>query len=154
MGAVASRRLFYFQKGSTMKSFNFGVPERPEKAAAKPAIPSFHRFSHLSAPRQALVRLCQATNYGLIRNLEVRDSEPVFSPPPVVAVDVKLDADEGPRAEVDLPDFELCDEVWRLMARLDDLKNATIDRIEVRAGIPRRIVFERPILETHARVLR
>jgi hypothetical protein len=72
----------------------------------------------------------------------------------LVVVDVKLDTDGGPRAEVDLPDFELCDEVWRLMARLDDLKNATIERIDVRAGIPRRIVFERPILEKLAEVLR
>lgn len=133
-----------------MESSNSNVAERSGKAAE----PSLRRFSQLSVPRQALVRLCQSTNYGLIRNLQVRDSEPIFSPPPVVAVDVKLDADEGLRAEVDLPDFELCDEVWRLMARLDDLKNATIERIEVRAGIPRRIVFERPALETLAEVLR
>lgn len=133
-----------------MESFNSNVAELPVKAAAKPAMPSVRRFSHLSVPRQVLVRLCQATNYGQIRNLRVRDSEPVFSSPPVVTVDVKLDADEGPRAQVDLPDFELCDEVRRLMARLDDLKNATIERIDVRGGIPRRILFERPILETRS----
>ena len=101
-----------------MESFKSNVAELPGQGAAKPATPAVRRFSHLSAARQALVRLCQATNYGLIRNLHLRDSEPIFSPPPVVAVDVKLDAGEEPRAEVDLPDFELSDEVWRLMARL------------------------------------
>src|ERR1035438_6403887 len=40
------------------------------------------RFSQLSAPRQTLVRLCQAINHGSIENLEVRSSEPVFNPLP------------------------------------------------------------------------
>ena len=101
--------------------------------------------------RQALVRLCQATNYGCIQGLEVRDSDPIFSPPPLVLVDIKLDSDEGPRPEIELTDFVLGDEVRRLMNRFYELKNALIDRIEVRAGVPRRVVFEsRPAL-THER---
>jgi hypothetical protein len=64
----------------------------------------------------------------------------------MVAVDVKLDSDEEPRTELGLTDFVLCDEVCRLMDRFDQLKNAKIERIEVRAGIPRRVVFEsRPL---------
>jgi hypothetical protein len=44
------------------------------------------RFSQLSAPRQTLVRLCQAINHGSIENLEVRSSEPVFNPLPVDSI--------------------------------------------------------------------
>jgi hypothetical protein len=33
-------------------------------------------------------------------------------------------------------------EVLRLMSWLDELKSGTIQRLEVRAGIPRRLVFE------------
>ena len=83
-------------------------------------------------------------NYGLIRNLEVRDSEPVFNPPPVVSVEVKLDVDGGARPEVDLADFALSDELCRLTARLDEIQNGTIEKIEVRAGIPRRLVYSSP----------
>ena len=43
------------------------------------------RFSQLSVPRQALVRLCQATNYGQIHHLEIRDSDPVLNPPHIDA---------------------------------------------------------------------
>ena len=62
-------------------------------------------------------------------------------------LDVKLDADESERQEADLPDFALRDEVRRLMARLDQLRNGRIERIEVRSGIPRRVVIERRLTE-------
>jgi len=54
---------------------------------------------------------------------------------------VKLDADELPRPELDLPDFELCNEVCRLLSKLNELRAGMIERFEVRAGIPRRIVL-------------
>jgi hypothetical protein len=125
-----------------MESFNANVTELPGKAAAKPERPNLCRFSQLSASRQALVRLCQATNYGQIHHLEIRDGDPVLSPAPLILADIKLDSDEEPRSEVKLTDFVLRDEICRLMARLDELKDGTIERIEVRAGIPRRVVFE------------
>jgi hypothetical protein len=103
----------------------------------------------LSAFRQLLVRLCQATNYGSIHHLEIRDSEPVFNPPPLVLVELKLDAEERARPEVELVDFNHSDEVVRLMDRLDELRNAMIECIEVRAGIPRRVIVERRLMEAH-----
>jgi hypothetical protein len=107
------------------------------------------RLSQLSAFRQLLVRLCQATNYGSIHRLEIRDSEPVFNPPPLVLVELKLDAEERARPEVELVDFNLSDEVVRLMDRLDELRNAMIECIEVRAGIPRRVIVECRLMEAH-----
>jgi hypothetical protein len=105
------------------------------------------RFSKLSPARQALVRICQAVNFGEIQGVLVRDADPVFSPAPVMLVDVKLDADEGPRPERDLTDFELPDEVRRLLCRLNKIQNGMIERIEVRAGVPRRIVFKSSLTE-------
>jgi hypothetical protein len=100
------------------------------------------RLSELSAPRQALVRLCQSINYGQLLDLHIRDREPVFSPPPVVLLDVKLDTDSGQRSESELTDFALRDEVCRLLDRIDDIGTGWIQRVEVRAGIPRRVVIQ------------
>jgi hypothetical protein len=103
------------------------------------------RFSQLSSARQALIRACQAINCGQIQDLYVRDREPVFTPAPTLPVDVKLDQDETPRTEVQLADFEVADEVRRLLLQLDERKDWVMDKIEVRGGLPRRIVFAVPL---------
>jgi hypothetical protein len=55
---------------------------------------AFERFSQLSAPRQALVRLFQSVNSGLILGVTIHNGDPVFHPEPTLFLDVKLDADE------------------------------------------------------------
>jgi hypothetical protein len=105
------------------------------------------RLTQLSAPRQALVRLFQSVNFGQIIGLAIRNGDPVFQPEPTVLLDVKLDADEGERPEADLADFTLRDEVRRLLAHLDQLQNGTVERIEVRSGVPRRVIIERRLTE-------
>ena len=100
------------------------------------------RFQQLSAPRQALVRLCQRINFGRIEDLELRGGEPVFSPAPQVFIDVRLDWEDVVRPERGLPDFAIPEEIRRLVARLDAIQDGNIERIEVRAGIPRRLTFE------------
>jgi hypothetical protein len=105
-------------------------------------------FLQLSKPRQALVRLCQSTNYGHVQDLVVREREPIFAGPgPVVLVDIRLDSEERPREELAAGDFALCGEVSRLMSLLDQVENGRISKIEVRGGIPRRITFEKRIEE-------
>jgi len=119
-------------------------PTRPGEPliARDPPASSILRFAQLSPARQQLVRLLQTINYGRIEDLLVRDGDPIFEPSPVVVVDAKLYRDDGPRPEVGLADFVLRDDVRRLMARLDHAKNGTIQRLEVRAGIPRRVILE------------
>jgi hypothetical protein len=58
-----------------------------------------------------------------------------------VLVDIRLDSEEPARDELALADFGLCAEVRRLMSLLDHVENGTILKIEVRAGIPRRITL-------------
>jgi hypothetical protein len=103
------------------------------------------RFSELSLPRQMLIRLCQIINFGSIRGLEIRGAEPTFDPPPVLLIDLKLDGDDPPRPEIGLTDFGLSQEIVRLMERLDEQITTTIEILEVRAGIPRRVVFRAAI---------
>lgn len=103
------------------------------------------RFTQLSAPRQALVRILQSINFGYMEGLEVRRGEPVFNPAPMVFVEVKLDAANAPRQEMESADFELRSEVVRLAEQFDELGDGSIERIDIRHGVPRRVVIERPI---------
>jgi hypothetical protein len=119
-------------------AFDQHKSRRRRQMTAKPV-----RYSQLSPARQALVRLCQSTNYGHIQDLDVRDQEPVLTAQKcVVLTDVKLDAEERPRQEAAEPDFLLCAEIVRLMALLDKINNGKISKLEIRAGIPRRIILE------------
>jgi hypothetical protein len=104
--------------------------------------PETLRFAKLSPPRQQLVRLCQTVNYGQIKVLLFRDGEPIYEPAPVIVIDAKLYRDDGPRPELGLADFVLRDDFRRLMAQLDGAKSGMILRIDVRAGLPRRVVVE------------
>jgi hypothetical protein len=99
------------------------------------------RLSQLSAARQTLVRLCQDINFGQIQGLHVRNSDPVWDPAPTVLSEVRLDIEESPRPEGELPDFQLSSEIQRLMCQLDQLKDGRVEKIEVRAGVPRRLIL-------------
>ena len=102
------------------------------------------RFSQLSAPRQALVRLFQSTNYGCLQDLIIRDKEPILnSPHAMVLADVRLDVEERSRHELSLPDFVLCAEFDRLLSILDEITNGEISKIEIRGGVPRRITIRK-----------
>ena len=120
---------------------------KPETSLGQAPATATVMLSEISAPRQALVRLCQSVDYGQIIGLQIRDREPVFNPPPTVLLDVKLDADCGPRREAALDDFALREEVHRLLDRFDRIENGRLDRIEVRAGIPRRVLIETRLTE-------
>lgn len=99
-------------------------------------------FHDLSPERARLVRLFQTINFGRIEELEIRSGEPQFNPAPRVFMEVKLDADDGPRPESQLSDFALRQPVERFFERLAQLKDGTIERIEVRHGLPFRMIFE------------
>jgi hypothetical protein len=110
-------------------------------------VSALDRFTQLSTPRQALVRLFQSVNFGQIIGLTIRNGDPVFHPGPTILLEVKLDADEGERPEVSLADFTLNAEVRRLLAHLDLLQDGTVERIDVRSGVPRRVIIERRITD-------
>ena len=107
-------------------------------------------FSQLSPARQLLVRLCESINYGYIQDLIIKDAQPVLDADPVVLLDIKLDSEEHPRDEFASADFLLGAETIRLMALLDQIINGKVSKLEVRAGIPRRIIFEHRISELGA----
>jgi hypothetical protein len=110
------------------------------QAAAEQMRTAPQRYSQLSPARQALVRLCQDVNFGQILDLLVRNAEPIWDPGPTILSEVRLDIEEVPRPEGKLPDFRLSSELLRLMRRLDGIRDGRIAKIEIREGIPRRLV--------------
>jgi hypothetical protein len=110
------------------------------------------RFSQISAPRQALIRLFQSTNYGCLHDLIIQGKEPILSGPyPVVLADVRLDVEERSRDEQSLSDFVLCAEFRRLLSMLDEIADGEISRIEIRAGVPRRLTIRKSPAEVIGR---
>jgi hypothetical protein len=98
----------------------------------------------LSAPRQRLLELFQRLNFGRVEGLAVRAGEPVLAPPPRVVRDVKFGGENGPRAEFGAGDFRLKAQAAELFAYLDDLRDGTIDVIEVKNGLPFRMLLAAP----------
>lgn len=108
------------------------------------------RFYQLTPARQRLVRIMQLLTFGFIEALEVRAGEPVFSPAPTIVAEVKLESDNVPPPAIDLTDFELRAEVCSLMDALAALHDGSVMRIDVRYGIPRRLLIERSVREVGA----
>lgn len=102
---------------------------------------SFHLSKHdLSARRTALLELMQSINFGRIEGLAILDGEPVLDPPPRVVREIKFGGENGPRAELDASDFVLKSQVVELFQHLDELADGTIDVIEVKHGLPFRMI--------------
>jgi hypothetical protein len=59
-------------------------------------------------------------------------------------IDIKLDRGTSARLEADLRDFVLKEEAVRLMDHLARLVTTTIELLEVRAGIPIRLILRVP----------
>jgi hypothetical protein len=99
--------------------------------------------SSLSAPQKRLLETIQKMNYGRIEGLWIRGGEPIFDPPPRIVKDVKLGAaDSGARAELESTDFALKREHIELFENLRRLGDGIIDSIEIKSGLPFRLIVE------------
>jgi len=99
-------------------------------------------ITDLSASRQQLLRLFQRINFGRVEDLEIRDGEPVFSPVPRVFLELKLDGEDRPRPEAGTGRFLLRTQVGRFLTQLAQLQDGTVECIEIRHGLPFRMVVE------------
>lgn len=99
----------------------------------------------LSPRRATLLELMQSVNFGRIENLLVNAGEPVVAPRPVVVREIKFAGENGPRPELAANDFLLKQQVVELFAFFDQLQDGVIDVLEVKHGLPfRMIVTEVP----------
>lgn len=99
----------------------------------------------LSAARSDLLELMQHINFGRIEGLAIRQGEPVLDPHPVVIREHKFGGENGPRPELATDKFLLKQRVVELFAYLDEFQNGVIDVLEIKHGLPfRMIVTEVP----------
>jgi hypothetical protein len=103
-------------------------------------VPSPPTQHSLSPPRCRLLSQMQQLNFGRIENLSIVDSEPTLSPCSVFVREHKFGGDNGARPELDLSDFLLKQQVVELFECFDKLQNGAIDVLEVKHGLPFRMI--------------
>jgi hypothetical protein len=94
----------------------------------------------LSPRRRSLVEYMQEKNFCTIYDLPIVDGEPVLSPMPRVVREFKFPGENGPRPELDLDDFPLKPQVVQLFACFEEIRDGTIAVIEVKHGLPFRML--------------
>ena len=94
------------------------------------------RAQELTPAERRMVTLLQRINFGRVRNLVVRDGQPVFDPAPRTQRDHKFGGQNGPRPEVSLDDYVLKKEVAEMFRQLRTLGDGVIVNLEVRCGLP------------------
>lgn len=103
---------------------------------------SHSRKADLSPARQQLVTQMQRINFGSIEHLAIVDGDPVLDPLPRFVRELKFGADNGPRPEATLNNFTLKTQVAELFEVLDQLGTGRVERIEIKHGVPFRMVLE------------
>lgn len=96
----------------------------------------------VSEPRKGLIGLLQAINFGRIEGLVLRNREPVADPAPRVFREVKFGGENGPRPEIASNDFSLKKQVVELFACFDQIRDGTIESLNVKHGLPFSMSFE------------
>ena len=99
--------------------------------------------STLSAPRQELIQLMQQLYFGKIEDLVVLSSEPSFSPAPRIIQEIKLGGSEAERPVQRNDNFTLKRHITELFDQFDRLPDGAVVTIEVRHGLPARLIVAR-----------
>ena len=120
-----------------------GIPPRGRSRARRrcPGRPPM-RKSELTTAQRRLVEMMQEINFGCIRDLVVRDGQPVFEPPPHKVREYKFCCENDPRPEAVKVDFALKAAVRELFARLEALGNGVVLCLQVQRGLPFRMTVE------------
>jgi hypothetical protein len=101
--------------------------------------------SGLSVGQRRLLEMMQQLNFGRIENLVVRAGEPTFEPPPKIVQEIKIGGENGPRPELARDNFALKNQIGELFEHLDRIGHGIVALIEVKHGLPFRLVVEQPV---------
>lgn len=96
----------------------------------------------LSTYGTRLIELLQRINFGRLEGLQVRNGEPILKSSPVVIREHKFGGDNGIRPELAAGDFLLKQQVVELFDYFDELQNGVIDVLEIKPGLPFRMIVK------------
>jgi hypothetical protein len=99
----------------------------------------------LPGPQQRLVELLQDINFGRIEGLAVRGGNPILDPPPRIVREIRFCGENGPRPERQAADYLLKVQVVELLRYLDEVRDGTVETLEVKHGLPFRMMLEGPV---------
>jgi hypothetical protein len=99
-----------------------------------------HCKSTLSPRRQKLLLIMQQNPFCTIDTV-VSGGEPCFNPPPKITREIKLGIDAPARPTAEEADFGLKRAVTDLFEHFDQLRDGTAVTIEVRHGLPARLIL-------------
>ncbi len=97
-------------------------------------------LSSIPPERRALLREMQQLNFGQIKALAIRAGQPQLDPDTKLVREHKFGGDNGPRPEISAADFLLKHQVIELFAFFDQIQNGVIDVLEIKHGLPFRMV--------------
>ena len=93
----------------------------------------------LSPPCEKLRKLMRELKFGWIKNLPIRNGEPVLNPSPVLVYDIKLGSDHGKVPGYTGKRAKLKPQEQELLACFRRMDNGTVKCIEVKHGLPFRL---------------
>ncbi len=96
----------------------------------------------LAGDAQRLVALMQRIRFGRIERLRVVNGAPTFEPMPRIVREVKLGGERAAEALGRTSDFTLKQAVVDLLTELKVISDGVVALIEVRHGLPCRLVLE------------
>jgi hypothetical protein len=99
--------------------------------------------STLSVPRQALLRLMQQLHFGTIEGLVIVAGEPCLTPPPKIIQEIKLGSEHSEPKRPAKDDFALKRHMTDLFDQFDHLPDRAAIKIEIRHGLPTRLIVTR-----------
>jgi hypothetical protein len=94
----------------------------------------------VSRPRKRLIEMMQEVNFGRIERLTIQGREPVYDPASRIVREIKFGGENGARPELQAEDFLLKSQVLELFGFLDKFCDGVIDVIEIKHGLPFRII--------------
>jgi len=100
------------------------------------------KYRTLPAARKQLLRVMQENPFSRIDHLTIANGEPVFAPETKIIAELKFGAPDGPRREAELSDFVLKKEHADLFRQFDQIGSGVILTLEVRGGLPFRMIRE------------
>ncbi|MFN3193862.1 MAG: hypothetical protein ACE361_25345 [Aureliella sp.] len=95
----------------------------------------------LSAPERRLLSACQQVRFGSLFGVVICDGQPVFDPAPRMRRNLRLN-EKSIFPQPKPTSFALKDKHRLLIQVIRDMDSGTIDKIEVRDGLPEVICIE------------